>query len=55
MGQADLYPFVLAPATIAKLGYIHDLTHRSLPSTSEGAQRATIPPKFVEQTPATIA
>lgn len=27
MGQADLYPFVLAPAAIAKLGYVHDLVH----------------------------
>lgn len=25
MGQADLYPFVLAPAAIAKLGYVHAL------------------------------
>jgi hypothetical protein len=25
MGQADLYPFVLAPAVIAKLGYVHNL------------------------------
>ena len=25
MGQADLYPFVLAPITIGKLGYVHDL------------------------------
>ena len=28
MGQPDLYPFVLAPRTIAKLGFIHALTHR---------------------------
>jgi hypothetical protein len=27
MGQADLYPFVLAPAAIAKLGYVHELMH----------------------------
>ena len=25
MGQADMYPFVLAPAVVTKLGYIHDL------------------------------
>ncbi|MBX9932876.1 MAG: putative zinc-binding peptidase [Methylobacterium sp.] len=30
MGQADLYPFVLAPPVIAKLGFIHDLVHRRL-------------------------
>ncbi len=27
MGQPDLYPFILSPAVIAKLGYMHDLTH----------------------------
>ncbi|WP_159711150.1 zinc-binding metallopeptidase family protein [Geminicoccus flavidas] len=28
MGQPDLYPFVLSPAVIEKLGFIHDLVHR---------------------------
>jgi hypothetical protein len=27
MGVPDLYPFVLSPAVIAKLGFIHDLVH----------------------------
>ena len=27
MGQPDFYPFILSPAVIAKLGYMHDLTH----------------------------
>ncbi|GBU18872.1 MULTISPECIES: putative zinc-binding peptidase [Methylobacterium] len=27
MGQGDLYPFVLSPAVIAKLGFIHRLVH----------------------------
>jgi hypothetical protein len=27
MGQPDLYPFVLTPTVIGKLGFIHDLTH----------------------------
>lgn len=27
MGQGDLYPFVLAPAVLTKLGFIHDLVH----------------------------
>lgn len=27
MGQPDLYPFVLSPAAIAKLGFIHALVH----------------------------
>lgn len=30
MGEADLYPFVLSPAVIAKLGYIHQLVHGEL-------------------------
>jgi hypothetical protein len=29
MGQPDLYPFVLAPRVVEKMGYIHDLIHRS--------------------------
>jgi hypothetical protein len=28
MGQSDLYPFVLSPAVIGKLGFIHKLIHR---------------------------
>ena len=32
MGQQDLYPFVLAPAVIAKLGFMHDLVHGKLPA-----------------------
>ena len=28
MGQPDLYPFVLAPAVIQKLGFIHNLVHQ---------------------------
>jgi hypothetical protein len=27
MGQPDLYPFILTPPGIAKLGFIHDLVH----------------------------
>ena len=27
MGGPDLYPFILSPAVIRKLGYIHDLVH----------------------------
>ncbi|RVU16586.1 zinc-binding metallopeptidase family protein [Methylobacterium oryzihabitans] len=27
MGHADLYPFVLAPPVVTKLGFIHDLVH----------------------------
>jgi len=25
MGRPDLYPFVLAPAVVEKLGFVHDL------------------------------
>jgi hypothetical protein len=31
MGTRDLYPFVLSPAVIAKLGFIHDLVHSPQP------------------------
>jgi len=27
MGAGDLYPFVLSPPVIRKLGFIHDLVH----------------------------
>ena len=27
MGVPDLYPFILSPTVIRKLGYIHDLVH----------------------------
>ena len=27
MGQGDLYPFVLSPTVISKLGFIHDIVH----------------------------
>ncbi|QRE73683.1 zinc-binding metallopeptidase family protein [Methylobacterium aquaticum] len=30
MGQGDLYPFVLAPPVIAKLGFIHGLVHGTI-------------------------
>jgi hypothetical protein len=32
MGQPDLYPFILTPSVIAKLGFIHDLVHGRLPT-----------------------
>jgi len=34
MGQPDLYPFILTPAVIAKLGFIHDLIYGRLPAQS---------------------
>jgi hypothetical protein len=29
MGRDDLYPFVLAPAVIDKLGFVHDVVKAS--------------------------
>jgi hypothetical protein len=29
MGQPDLYPFVLTPQTIEKLGFVHSVTHNA--------------------------
>jgi hypothetical protein len=37
MGQPDLYPFVIAPRAVEKLGYIHDLIHRSRRNLSKRA------------------
>jgi len=34
MGQPDLYPFVLGPKVIAKLGFIHDLVHGQVRRTA---------------------
>jgi hypothetical protein len=31
MGQPDLYPFILTPPVVAKLGFIHDLIRRRVP------------------------
>ena len=28
MGLMDLYPFVISPRVVEKLGFIHDLMHR---------------------------
>ena len=28
MGLTDLYPFLLSPKAIEKLGFVHGLTHR---------------------------
>ncbi len=29
MGQSDIYPFILAPAVLEKLGFVHDLIAQS--------------------------
>lgn len=46
MGIADLYPFVLAPAVIVKLSFIHERIHASrgvqAPDQGQGALRAVI-------------
>jgi hypothetical protein len=28
MGQPDLYPFIISPAVVDKLGWVHDLIRR---------------------------
>jgi hypothetical protein len=35
MGQPDIYPFVLSPGAIAKLGFIHDLIHDAAAATRQ--------------------
>ena len=45
MGQADLYPFVLAPTGIAKLGYVHELVcDRRLTENAHNADPALSSP-----------
>ncbi len=39
MGQPDIYPFILSPAVIKKLGAIHDLVHGDRLSTSTDRPR----------------
>jgi hypothetical protein len=42
MGTRDLYPFVLAPAVIRKLGFIHELVQSARqPDTGGAAARET--------------
>jgi hypothetical protein len=41
MGQPDLYPFVLSPEVVGKLGFIHELVQRPLaPNIDEPANIA---------------
>ncbi len=44
MGQPDLYPFVLSPSTIEKIGFIHSLV-RGVSSARQPQQKATSPLK----------
>jgi len=46
MGQQDFYPFVLSPAAISKLDFIHQLCRRARegrPETRQGTQHETAP------------
>ena len=48
MGQSDLYPFVLSPSVVAKLGFIHDLVHRTVgaePSAQPRMVKEAGPPR----------
>ena len=49
MGLGDLYPFILTPAIIAKLGFIHDLVHGRVGDSGSqpSIKRAPVP----EQSP----
>ncbi|MBI1203550.1 MAG: hypothetical protein GC182_13670 [Rhodopseudomonas sp.] len=40
MGARDLYPFVLSPPVIAKLGFIHDLIHGAAKASPQSAPQA---------------
>ncbi len=51
MGQPDLYPFILSPTVIKKLGAIHDLIHgEGLPATEPTQKPASepVPPREPE-------
>ncbi|SDR62487.1 hypothetical protein SAMN05444161_0486 [Rhizobiales bacterium GAS191] len=50
MGQPDLYPFVLSPVVVGKLGFIHDLVHGSL--TPHGEERSDFRPAMLDPEPA---
>ena len=43
MGARDVYPFVLSPTVIRKLGFIHDLVHGRLASAVGTAPTETAP------------
>jgi hypothetical protein len=43
MGQSDIYPFILSPAIIKKLGTIHDLIHGD-PLATHADQSPPVPP-----------
>jgi hypothetical protein len=40
MGQPDLYPFILTPPVIAKLGFIYDLVHANRAAGPHGIYTA---------------
>ncbi len=50
MGQPNLYPFVLSPVTIDKLGCVDDLIHRRLPAVAKGQRLEPIQPNEVQRT-----
>jgi len=50
MGLADLYPFVLSPAVVRKLEFIHDLVHDRIPPDEQGSQEAQPDTHSGEQT-----
>jgi hypothetical protein len=52
MGHADLYPFVISPPVIEKLGFIHELVHGRVPQDQPEAPPAeSAAPKQAQATP----
>jgi hypothetical protein len=49
MGQPDLYPFVLSPVVVGKLGFIHDLVHGSL--VPHGEEHSEFQPAMLDPEP----
>ncbi len=49
MGQPELYPFVLSPVVVNKLGFTHDLVHGRL--APEGKASRDFAPSFVDPEP----
>jgi hypothetical protein len=45
LGQADLYPFVIAPPVAEKLSFVHDLVVASSGVASAGHDRIEVPQK----------
>lgn len=45
MGQPDLYPFVIPPAVVGKLAFVHGCVHGSAKAAGSAARRTPPPPR----------